>query len=49
MAPVRFGYGSVVERFERFGLSVPVALLGKGFPVFDVSTDDQRVRNGKAA
>ena len=34
VAPVRFGYGSVVERFERFRFSVSAVPLGKGFPVF---------------
>ena len=31
VAPVRFGYGSGVERFERFRFSVPAVPLQKGF------------------
>ena len=34
VALVRFSYGSVVERFERFRFSVSAVPLGKGFPVF---------------
>ena len=34
VAPVRFGYGSFVERFERFRFSVSALSLEKGFPVF---------------
>ena len=30
-APVRFGYGSGAERFERFRFSVPAVPLQKGF------------------
>ena len=36
-APVRFGYGLGVERFERFQFSVPAVLLQKGFSVFQYS------------
>ena len=28
---VRFGYRSCIERFDRFGFSVPTVPLGKGF------------------
>ena len=34
---VRFGYGSVVERFERFRFSVAAVPLQKGFSVFQQS------------
>ena len=36
-APVRFGYGSGVERFERFRLSVPAVPLQERFSVFQYS------------
>ena len=37
MAPVRFGYGSGVERFKRFRFSVLAVPLQKGFAVFQYS------------
>ena len=33
---VRFGYGSGVERFERFRFSVPAVPLQNGFSLFSV-------------
>ena len=40
---VRFGYGSFVERFKRFRLSVSAVSLERGFPVFSV----QIIREGR--
>ena len=38
-ASVRFGYGSGVERFERFRFSVPAVPLQNGFSLFSVQFD----------
>ena len=43
VAPVRFGYGLGMERFERFRLSVPAVPLSRGF-LCVFSTASQRGR-----
>ena len=45
MAPVRFGCGLGMERFERFQFSVPaVPLKGGGFSVFQHNFTERPVR-----
>ena len=42
LCTVRFGYGSVVERFTQFGFSVPVVPLGKrASPVFQLRNTER--------
>ena len=43
MAPVRFGCGLGMERFERFRFSVPAVPLGGGLCVFQYSFTERTV------
>ena len=43
VAPVRFGYGLGMERFERFRFSVPAVPLRRGFCVFQYSLAERTV------